>query len=142
MEELCFRGVILPLCVIIFKNKKHNAILVIFTSSAIFGATHLLNLLGGASFGGVILQVGYSFLIGAMCGIVLLFSKSIFYPILLHFIFDIGGLLTSANLSVAFGNQWDTLTIILTAVIGSIVAIVFILKTVFCDDEKIKRIID
>ena len=99
----------------------------IIISSAIFGAMHLLNLLGGFN-PYVFLQVGYSFLIGAVCGFALIVCGNIFVPILLHAIFDFGGFFLSEG--IATGRLWTLPNIIWTAVFSiamatAIIAIFF-----------------
>ncbi len=132
-EELVFRGIVFPLCLKITSKLKQGVFWGIAMSSAIFGVLHLLNLFNGAGVGATFLQVGYSFLIGGMCAVSVCVTGNIFSAVLLHFIYDIGGLMTG-NLGIAVGNPWDTATIIITAVLGVIVlaytlAILFRLKT-------------
>ena len=87
-------------------------------SSAVFGLVHLVNLLEGAGIGPTVLQVGYSFLIGGMCAIVLLKTGNLIYCVLLHGIYDLGGGLIP---TLGRGALWDTPTVILTAVLAVIV---------------------
>ena len=93
-------------------------------SSAIFGASHLVNLLAGFS-PAVFLQVGYSFLIGAVCGFALIVSGNIYLPILFHAVFDIGGFMLSEGLAV--GTLWTVQNIIWTAVFSILMGIVIVL---------------
>ena len=113
-EEVVFRGLILPLTFKLLENVKNGTFWAVALSSAIFGASHLMGLFSG-NVGGTLLQVGYSFLIGAMCAISLIITKNLFVAIILHFVYDVGGLMTTY---IAIGNQWDTVTIIITAVLG------------------------
>ena len=92
---------------------------VVWTSAA-FGLIHLVNLLEGAGIGPTVLQVGYSFLIGGMCAIVLLKTGNLIYCILLHGIYDFGGGLISR---LGNGALWDTPTVILTAVLAVLVTV-------------------
>ncbi len=129
LEETVFRGLVFPVIYRRLYQKKYGTFLSLLLSSALFGVTHLLNLLAGASFGGVIMQIGYSFLIGGMCAIATLFSGKIAYAYALHFIFNIGGLLMDK--SMIDGIIWTPLTITLTAVIGvltSVYALVLLFK--------------
>lgn len=130
-EEIYFRGLILPLLIVFFKDKKAGTFWAVAVSSAVFGLVHLVNLFGGAGFGSVMLQIGYSSLIGAMCAIVYVFSRSIWPAIFLHSVYDIGGLLLSYNMLTEKSEIWNTPTIILTAVLGVIAAaflIIFFVK--------------
>lgn len=131
MEETIFRGNVFPLFMFVFPHNKKGTFLAVIVSSAVFGAMHLLNLFGGFS-PMVFLQVGYSFLIGCMCAVSLLFSGNITVPIVIHALFDIGGFLTDS--AIFEGTLWTTGNVILTAVVSVILAIVIVvlfLKTDF-----------
>lgn len=117
-EEIAFRGVVFPLCGIALKKKKHALFWAAALSSALFGAAHLVNLLGGADVLSVLLQVGYSFLLGGMCAVSLLITKSLFVPAALHFIFNAGGLLVE---ELGAGSIVNPPTIAVTAVLGAAV---------------------
>lgn len=114
-EELAFRGVLFPSLLEKRRNTKMGIFWTAVISSALFGLIHLANLLEGADVGGTLLQVGYSFLIGGMCAIVLLKTGNLLLCILLHGIYDFGGHLIS---TLGSGSLWDTPTVILTAVLG------------------------
>ena len=122
-EETVFRGIIFPLTFIKLKDKKHAAFYSVAISSAIFAVTHLVNLFAGAGFGATILQVGYSFLIGGLCALSVLKTGSVIPAIIIHFIYDVGGLILNPSYGVATGFQWDTATVIITAVLGVFVAV-------------------
>lgn len=131
MEETIFRGNLLPLFMFKFSRDKKGTFWAVVVSSAIFGAMHLLNLLGGFS-PMVFLQVGYSFLIGCMCAAATLFSGNIIVPIIIHALFDIGGFLT--DYGFLEGTLWTTGNVVLTAVVSVIMATVIVvsfLKTDF-----------
>ena len=114
-EELAFRGVIF----LMIAEKRHTTRKGLFWSliltSAVFGVVHLANVLLGAGIGGVILQIGYSFLIGAMCSVVLLKTRNIWLCVLLHAIYDFSGTLVP---TLGAGTWWDTPTVIFTAVLA------------------------
>lgn len=114
-EELAFRGVIF----LMFAEKRHTTRKGLFWSliltSAVFGAVHLINVFMGAGIGGVILQIGYSFLIGAMCSVVLLKTRNIWLCVLLHAVYDFSGTLMP---TLGAGTWWDTPTVIFTAVLA------------------------
>lgn len=135
-EETTFRGLIFPLCVLLFKDKKCGLFWAVFLSSALFGLSHLMNLFGGAQFGVTVLQIGYSFLIGAMCAISMLMTGNIYCAILLHTVYDIGGLILEPAFNVAIGNQWDTATVIITAVLGVAVTVIYVLYTLRKKDKS------
>lgn len=114
-EELAFRGTLFLAILEKRRGTTRQIFLTSFVSSALFGLVHLANLLEGAGVGATLLQVGYSFLIGGMCTIVLLKTGNILFCILLHAIFDVGGGLLS---TVGSGYQWNTPTVIVTAVLA------------------------
>ena len=121
LEEITFRGLVLPTLYKYFKNKKNREFLTIFVQAALFGIVHLVNLFAGSGIVPVITQIGYSFLIGAMCGIAFIKSGSFYTAVGLHFIFNIGGLLYDFNMIT--GTIWTTTTILLTAILAVIVTI-------------------
>ena len=118
-EEILFRGCIFVAILKRFGNTKASLFISLTISSAIFGATHLLNLIGGGG-GEVILQVGYSFLTGAMFSFVLIMSGNIWYSVLLHAIYNFCG---SAVPTLGGGIIWNTPTVILTAVLAVAVTV-------------------
>lgn len=136
-EELIFRGLIFPLCYYAVRKFKYNVFWAVAISSAVFGLTHFINLLAGAGFGATLLQTGYSFLIGAMCALSLLITENIFTAIILHAVYDVGGLMVSR---IAFGNQWDIATIIITAVLGVAVAIYMVIICLKTKSSKIENL--
>ena len=118
-EEFAFRGLFFMM---ILEGRRKSTKQIFWTtaiSSAVFGLVHLVNLAVGAGPGATLLQVGYSFLIGGMCAIVLLKTGSIWYCVLLHTVYDIGGTI----LYVGGGVRWDAVTVTITAVLGVAVAV-------------------
>lgn len=122
-EELAFRGVIF----LMFAEKRYATRKGLFWSliltSAVFGGVHLINVLMGAGIGAVILQIGYSFLIGAMCAVVLLRTRNVWICVLLHAIYDFCGTLVP---TLGGGTWWDTPTVVFTAVLAVATAIYLI----------------
>lgn len=134
-EEIVFRGMVMPLALKKFEKIKFGVFWAVAFSSAIFALSHLIALIDGANVGAVFLQVGYSFLIGAMCGISVLVTKNLFVAIALHAVYNFGGLMVG---TIAVGNQWDLITIIITAVLGVIVFIYMLLVLLKVDYNKVK----
>ena len=137
-EELAFRGVFLPALLERYGKDRKSFRLTVIGSSAAFGLVHLANLLEGAGIGATLLQVGYSFLIGGMCAVVLLKTGNLLYCILLHAVYDFGG----RFLIIGAGTLWDLPTVIWTAVLA--VAVTVWLTVVFwrldlTDGERICR---
>ncbi len=119
-EESCFRGVVL----MGFMEKRRASVKGRFWSiiltAAVFGAIHLVNLFLGSSPAAVLMQIGYSFLIGAMCSVVLLKSGNLWLCVLLHAVFDFCGNLVPV---CGEGTIWEPVTVTLTAVIGVLATI-------------------
>ncbi len=119
-EEWLFRGILLDCFLGVAEEKKKSCFLPVLFSSASFALFHLLNLFEGAGIGDVLLQTGYSFLIGAMLAVVFCKTKNLWLCIFLHVLFDVGGLLIS---DIGAGNPQDTVFWVLTAVIGVLCAV-------------------
>ena len=114
-EEITFRGVIL-LRFAESRRSTHKGLLwSILLSSAVFGAMHAINLLAGASPVAVLMQVGYSFLIGAMCAVVLFKTANLFLCVVLHAVYDFCGMLLP---TLGGGHWWDTPTVVFTAILA------------------------
>ncbi len=114
LEESFFRALLIPLL-----REKGGDLFAVLLSAALFGAMHLLNLISG-NVGAVLLQVGYTFLLGCMFAVMLLYTGNIWLCILVHFLFDIGGTIVT---DLGRGPFQDTLFWILTAVAGALCAV-------------------
>ncbi len=115
-EELAFRGILFPY----FLKKCRTKLQIFFciaATSCVFGLYHLFNLMEGAGIGDVLLQVGYSALIGAMCAACMLLTGDVAVPIVLHSVYNFCGLLVP---KLGGGKWWDTPTVIFTAVLGTL----------------------
>ncbi len=136
-EEFAFRGVLFPY---ILENRRKSSSSIFkatVISSAAFGAVHLFNLLSGGSVGGVLLQVGYSFLIGGMCAIVLLYTRCIWICVALHAIYDFCGFMIP---TLGTGIIWDPLTVTITAVLGVFALIFMVLWLKKITPEQVEEI--
>jgi len=120
VEELVFRGVLLNIVFQYMRRTKLPYVFSVLISSAIFAAFHLFNLFEGASIQGVLLQMVYTFLIGCMFAVIQIKMGSVWYCVILHGLFNFGGLFTSFGF--AFGNPWDIVFWILTIVFGLLCA--------------------
>ena len=125
-EETCFRGVVF----LGFLNKRRytawGRFLAIVFSSAVFAVVHLINVFLGTPLPAVILQIGYSFLIGAMCSVVLIKTSNIWVCVLLHAIYNFGGAIID---KCGEGKIWNPVSITLTAVVA--VAVTAYMTVVF-----------
>ena len=132
-EEFAFRGLFY---LMILDGRRKSTGQIFWTtviSCAVFGLVHLANLFAGAGVGATLLQVGYSFLIGGMCAIVLLRTGSIWYCVLLHTVYDLGGTI----LYLGGGMRWDAVTVAVTAVLGVAVAVFMIVSLLRTKPEDI-----
>lgn len=127
VEELLFRGMVLDFIEGYFKKDRLGVWYTVIFSSAAFGLFHIVNLFEGASFPAVAMQVGYSFLIGCMFAAVFLKTRNLWACVVLHALFDVGGLMVS---DIGKGSPHDRIFWVLTVVCGLIVA-VHIVYTVY-----------
>ncbi len=132
-EEMAFRGCIFPAVLFRLRTKRTGLFWSIVVSSAIFGIIHLLNIINGASVGATILQVGYSFLIGGMCSVILIKTQNIWYCVILHAVYNFAGGVVP---QLGGGDIWTVPEIILTAAVAVPVAIyvIYILVNIAEDD--------
>jgi len=136
-EEFAFRGVLFPYILESRSSSAKSIFWATVLSSSAFGAVHLLNVLAGAGVGGVILQVGYSFLIGGMCSIVLLYTRCIWLCVALHAIYDFCGYLVP---TLGDGIIWDPATITITAVLGIFAFVFMILWLLKITPERVNEL--
>lgn len=120
MEELVFRGVLLILVKDMFKRTRHAPLLVTIVTAAIFSLFHLTNLFRGAGIVDVLLQCLYTFLIGAMLTVTMLKLNNIWLCVLIHVIFNFGGMLLQEGM--VNGYTWDVLFWVLTITSGVLCA--------------------
>ncbi len=136
-EETCFRGVVF----LGFLNKRRDTVtgrfLAIIFSSAVFGAVHLINIFLGASPLAVLLQIGYSFLIGAMCSVVLMKTANIWICVLLHAIYNFGGSIIE---DCGKGIIWEPITVTVTAVIAVAATVYMVVLFFRIKSNEIDRI--
>ena len=113
LEELIFRGVLHLIVSDYLRGKRYQYLLTALICSAIFSLFHLTNLFVGMGIGAVLLQCLYTFLIGGMLSITMIKTKNVWLCILIHALFDFGGLLI---VHLGIGDPWDTVFWILTFV--------------------------
>ncbi len=118
-EEMAFRGFVFPYILERFHKGRAQIFLSIVLSGAVFSIVHLTNLFSGGSPAAVFWQIGYSFLIGSMCAVVLLRTANVWACVLIHTVYDFGGLFVP---TVAGGRIWDAATVTVTAILGVLVA--------------------
>lgn len=131
-EELAYRGCVFMLVLKGMRKTKKDIFKAIIISSALFGCVHLVNLFVGAGPTGVILQVGYSFLIGAMCSFVLIKTGSVWHCALIHAVYNFCGGIVS---TYGVGEIWTVPEVILTVIV-SIAVIVYVVASLCKTDPK------
>ena len=136
-EELAFRGVIFPMLAEKRYTTRKGLFWSLILTSAVFGAVHLINVLMGAGIGGVILQIGYSFLIGAMCSVVLLATRNLWLCVLLHAVYDFCGNLVP---TLGAGTWWDLPTVVFTAVLAVATTVYLVWRFFTLDLEEVGAI--
>ena len=119
-EELAFRGCIFYSIIERRNGTKADVFWSVVLSSAVFGVIHIINLFMGSDPGAVLLQIGYSFLIGALCSIILIKTQNIWWCVLFHSVYNFAG-----GVVPRFGGGiiWSHGEIILTVAVSVTVAI-------------------
>lgn len=132
-EEAAFRGLVFLEALRHLRNSAHRVFLSIVVTSGIFGLLHLVNLFEGAGLPAVLMQVGYSFLIGGMCAIAMLKTGSLLLPVFLHALYDFNGYLIP---KLGTGTIWTPVTVAWTAIVAVAVGIytLLILRTIREDE--------
>ena len=122
VEELIFRGALIVLMGDVFNHKKHKPLFVTLICAIIFSLFHLSNLRTDFSnIKEVLFQCLYTLLIGAMLVVTMLKTKNIWLCMLIHAIFDFGGMLVIYQ--VCGGDPWsDVVFWVLTIVSGVLCA--------------------
>ncbi|MGI6392086.1 MAG: CPBP family intramembrane glutamic endopeptidase [Candidatus Izemoplasmatales bacterium] len=131
-EETVFRGVILLVLLQRLPQTKRGSFMAIIVSSALFGLTHLFNLFVGAAVPDTLIQVGYSFLMGAMWSVIYIATENLLFPILLHASYNFFGEVLFRLGTVS--NRFDFPTILVTSILAVLAIMAYSL--VFC---KIKQ---
>lgn len=87
IEEMAFRAIVLPLVIQIRANKKRLLLVSVCITSLIFGVLHYLNLFREpGNFSGITFQVVFASAIGIYLGGLLLRTRHIIFPIIIHFL--------------------------------------------------------
>lgn len=125
-EELAFRA---ALFVSIMRNRRSTKgiFFSIVISSALFGLFHMVNLIYGASIGSVLLQIGYSTLIGCMCAFILLKTQSVWLCATVHAIYNFCGQIVPR---LGEGDMLNAPQIIITVIISALCAIYIIMTLI------------
>ena len=135
-EEMAFRGVVF--LGILRKNPEDRlwAFTSIAISSVVFGLVHLINIFESSPIA-VLMQIGYSALIGAMCAVILMKTANIWLCVFIHGLYNFCGAVIPR---CGVGKIWDTFTIVLTVIVSVIVAAWFIITFIKGRFEQVKEI--
>ena len=125
-EEMAFRGCAFMLILKKRRQSRAGIFLSILLSSAVFGVIHFVNVFFGASPAAVIMQIGYSALIGALCSMVLLLTRNIWLCVALHAAYNFCGGLIGLD-KAADSVQWTMPQIVFTAAVAVVVAVYFVI---------------
>ena len=132
LEEFIFRGSLFVLLNDLLRNKRHKPLFIALIGASVFSLFHLTNLFMGADIGATLLQCLYTFLIGGMLMITIIKTKNIWLCVVVHALFDFGGLLI---IHIGMGNPWDLVFWILTIVSGVLAAGHFIYSLIKLEKE-------
>ena len=117
-EETAFRGIIFPCLYAKCGRSKLGRLIAVALSAALFSLIHLLNLISGQSFEATLLQLGYTFLIGAMLAIAVERGAGVGACVAAHMLFNCGGDLVGYVASGTLQGVWTLSELVLTAVVG------------------------
>lgn len=131
-EEFLFRGILVSSLSDTFKGR-HGVFLTVLVSSAVFSLFHFINLASGSAFIPVLMQVGYSFLIGAMLATLYIKTGGLWLCVIIHALFDFGGYIIS---DLGTGSPHDTVFWILTAIVGALTAVHVIYTIIVLDKRR------
>ncbi|MBP5357433.1 MAG: CPBP family intramembrane metalloprotease [Clostridia bacterium] len=134
-EEFACRGLFLLEIAKRIRHTKLGVLLSILLSGALFSLLHLLNLSAGAPLTDTLYQMGLAFVMGCMFAFIMLLTGSIIWPVLLHTIYNIGGMIEGTE--IITGQAWnnEATIILLSCILVAIIVdtIIFIKKkTPFC----------
>ena len=142
LEECFFRGIILVWLTEIFKKNKTGLVKSMILSSCVFGLAHLFNLFGGAGVADTLLQVLYSALIGGLCAFAFFKTNNILCAVLIHFIYNVCGLLFNADIGLGTGVVYGTAAMIVTVIIGIAVGVFVVISLIRTKEEELYRFYD
>ena len=119
VEELLFRSQVLE------EFLKHkNKFQSIIYSSIIFGSVHLLNISSLSSIPTVLVQVFYTFFLGAVIGVIYVVRRIITIPMVFHFLFNF---INDILIIELFVIKWDLVFFLVNIFVGIIIVLYMIL---------------
>jgi membrane protease YdiL (CAAX protease family) len=136
---MAFRGVVFLTVLEGRRKTKLGAFVSIAITSVVFGVVHLVNVFAGSSLPAVLLQVGYSALIGAMCSVVLMKTANIWLCVVLHAVYNFcGGVVPRFG----GGEIWTVPEIILTVAVSLAVCTYVVISLLRMDTSKLDAIFE
>ncbi|MBC5991938.1 CPBP family intramembrane glutamic endopeptidase [Pontibacter cellulosilyticus] len=127
LEELLFRGIILPLLILYFAGKNKSILKAVWFSSLLFGAVHAVALIRNPeSIWDVTNTVIFAIGIGFLFACLLLRSRNILVPIFLHFLIDFTNGAGDLNEVEVLTPTPTTSTIVLTLAVVTAMSLFFI----------------
>ncbi len=118
-EELIFRGLFFPWCLSVTGNAtKKQVFKAVLISSAVFGLMHLFNIFS-SPVSAVLMQVGYTFLLGGAMCFVMLKTGCVWICAFMHAVYNFGGLLYK---ELGNGFIWSGGQVALTATVAVLCA--------------------
>ena len=127
-EELLFRGILLPAVIERRAKKDKSAFWSVIISSAAFALVHLFNLFTSSPTA-VIMQVGYSFLLGGASCFVFLKTGNILPCVLLHALFNFCGGLVQTLGEGGWGGVPSAIIAVAVCVPVAVYVVAALLKT-------------
>ena len=134
LEELAFRGVLLPLLLRRLGRTKKGMWQSVILSSVIFGFVHFTNLIEGADLASTLMQVGYSMLTGAACAVLFLGTGNLAYCMVFHSVFNFGG---GVIAYLVDGRVWTVPAVVATVAVALAVGVWFLIAFCRLDPEKL-----
>jgi membrane protease YdiL (CAAX protease family) len=123
IEELLFRFLLLTFLSLKIKESKNKDLLVILFSSLAFCLMHVINFFGNDPLS-VLAQLGYTFVLGLILGVIAYYYETPFLTIIGHFLFNfLNQVFFSAFYSLTFSTQYLVYSIVF--------ALIMILYTLF-----------
>ncbi len=135
-EETAFRGVVFLSILKKDPQSRAWAFASIVISSVVFGLVHLINIFESSPTA-VLMQIGYSALIGAMCSVVLMKTANIWICVFIHGLFNFSGAVIPR---LGEGVIWDSFTVVLTVAVSLLVTAYMILVFVKGKMEAVETI--
>ena len=133
---MAFRGVVFLTILEKRRRGARDIVIAILLSAAVFGAVHALNLFYMPPIA-VIQQIGYSFLIGAMCSVVLMKTSNIWLCVVLHALFNFCGALVP---DCGSGTLWEPITITVTVIIAVLTTVYMVVAFLRLRSEELEPI--